>query len=234
MKAMKKPPHDPAEFDGFANNYEELIRDPIRERFAGESSYFATRKIEVMRRFFDRRGIDTRKLDWLDVGCGKGDLLRLGSAFFKSATGCDPSAGMLETSAGLNVKHQPDMLQLPFADASFDLVTAVCVYHHVPPDQRAALTDELRRVTRRDGPIAIIEHNPYNPATRLIVSRTPVDANAQLLTPGSTSRMLTHTEILATQFFLLLPERLRALLPIENALAAWPLGGQYAVFARKS
>jgi SAM-dependent methyltransferase len=38
---------------------------------------------------------------------------------------------------------------LPFADASFDLVLCQDVLEHVPPDGRALLLDELRRVSRR-------------------------------------------------------------------------------------
>jgi SAM-dependent methyltransferase len=38
---------------------------------------------------------------------------------------------------------------LPFADASFDVVSCQDVLEHVPPDGRALLLDELRRVSRR-------------------------------------------------------------------------------------
>jgi hypothetical protein len=41
---------------------------------------------------------------------------------------------------------------------------------------------EIQRVLRPGGVFSLIEHNPLNPVTRLIVSRTPVDGNAKLLT----------------------------------------------------
>src|SRR5205823_5259609 len=89
----------------------------------------------------------------------------------------------------LNVVLQPEPDRLPFGDASIDWVTAVCIYHHVPQPDRAALTTEARRVLRPGGIFAIIEHNPLNPAVQLIVRRTPVDEHAELLTAGCARRM---------------------------------------------
>ena len=41
--------------------------------------------------------MDTQAVAWLDVGCGQGEMLRLGQMDFKSAVGCDVSEGMLES-----------------------------------------------------------------------------------------------------------------------------------------
>ena len=79
----------------------------------------------------------TSGLRYLDVGCGKGELLRLLQSDFKQAAGCDVSAGMMRQIAGIETRVQQDPLQIPFGDAEFDLVTAVCVYHHVPPGRPA-------------------------------------------------------------------------------------------------
>jgi hypothetical protein len=106
----------------------------------------------------------------------------------------------------------------------------------VPYDQRPLLTMEALRVLRPGGTFCIIEHNPWNVVTRLIVSRTPVDADANLLRPSETRRLLSQagTQIVGTQYFLLLPEAIyRHLSAIESALLTLPLGGQYAVFATK-
>src|SRR5688572_5193525 len=96
-------PDEPAQFDAFASEYADLLRDPIRERFARSSQFFCERKIDVVRRFYRRRRIDTQTLTWLDVGCGQGEMLRLGQMDFKSATGCDVSDGMLESCSDLQV-----------------------------------------------------------------------------------------------------------------------------------
>jgi SAM-dependent methyltransferase len=225
------------EFDHMASSYEELLKDPIRDRFSAGTRFFHERKLLLIKAFWASAGRSTENLSWVDIGCGKGDLLRLGAAGFGKAMGCDVSQEMMAASGGLDLRLQSDPTVLPFADASADFVTAVCVYHHVPPAARAALTREIRRILKPGGVSAIIEHNPWNPATQIIVRRTPVDADAILLQmPETTSLMQAASlKILHREFFLYLPEKLyyRA-----SWLESWcrriPLGGQYAVFGEKS
>ncbi|HEY2384778.1 MAG TPA: class I SAM-dependent methyltransferase [Terriglobia bacterium] len=232
---MKPQQEKPATFDGYADDYASLIRDPIRDTFAGGSRFFFDRKMQVIRDFLNRAETESSALLWLDIGCGQGDLLRLGKSYFKHAAGCDPSHGMLKSCADLDVRHQPAPEVLPYDSRTFDFVTAVCVYHHVPPDRRSLLTAEAFRVLKPGGIFCIIEHNPINPVTRLIVSRTKVDAGVQLLT-AQAARLLLSTpasKVLGSRYFLLFPERLKSLVRIEDSLRALPLGGQYAVFAQR-
>ncbi len=126
-------------------------------------------------------GRSTREASWLDVGCGRGELLRLGQSAFGRVAGCDLSQEMLKASADLEVRLQTTPIALPFDSEAFDFVTAVCVYHHVGLPDRDALTRDAFRVLRPGGVLCVIEHNPLNPLTRRIVHRTPVDANANLL-----------------------------------------------------
>lgn len=225
------------EFDRYSGSYEDLLKDPIRDSFAGSSAFFHIRKRDLIRDYFQQQQRDTHQLRYLDVGCGKGELLSLLGRDFAYAAGCDPSSGMLESAHESEVRLQDHPARIPFEDAQFDFVTAVCVYHHVPPAQRPALTSEVRRVLRPGGIFAIVEHNPWNPATRLIVSRTPVDADAILL-PHSETRLLLEDNgfsIDSTSYFLYLPQKLyyRAAV-IERLLHRVPLGGQYAIFGRSS
>jgi len=233
---MKPQNEKPATFDQYADEYAALLRDPIRDKFAGGSSFFFERKIQVICGFLARIGMNAADMSWLDIGCGQGELLRLGRSYFKSAKGCDPSERMLKFCEDLDVESQPALDVLPFEANKFDLVTAVCVYHHVPVDRRALLTAEAFRVLQTGGIFCIIEHNPRNPVTRLIVSRTPVDADAKLLTLTETRTLLRvpGRKTLGWRYFLLFPERLRCLIPVENSLSMLPLGGQYAVFAQQS
>ena len=227
----------PTEFDAYADEYAALIRDPIRERFAATNRFFFERKIQVIRRFYKGRGIDTQKLSWLDVGCGQGDLLRLGKTRFASTIGTDPSAKMLESCSDLEVRLQSSPERLPFDNNSFDFVTAVCVYHHVPEERRLLFSGEVLRLLKPGGIFCVIEHNPLNPVTRLIVSRTPVDADAQLLSARETRRLLSSAgcTVVETQYFLFFPQRVHQYLGnLEDRLSALPLGGQYSVFAARS
>jgi SAM-dependent methyltransferase len=224
-------------FDRLSSSYEELLSDPIRDRFTGnESAFFHRRKADVIRRFFRRRGVSTSDLRYLDVGCGKGELLGLLQSDFMQAAGCDVSEVMLRQITGVETRIQSDPLKIPFGDAGFDLVTAVCVYHHVPTADRPTLTSEIGRVLRPGGIFCMIEHNLLNPVTRLIVSRTLIDADAILL-PASEARKLAaeaRLALLERDYFLYLPRVLyRYLGCLEGPLAKVPLGGQYAVFSGK-
>jgi SAM-dependent methyltransferase len=233
---MSKQREKPTGFDTYATDYAELIRDPIRDKFAASNQFFFERKLRIIRGFCHRRKLDTHKLDWIDVGCGQGDLLRLGRRYFKSAAGCDPSEGMLESCSDLNVRTQPSMVSLPFESESFDLITVVCVYHHMAIDERSVFTREAFRLLKPGGIFCSVEHNPLNPVTRLIVSRTPIDADAQLLRAKESHRLIRAAggRVLDTQYFLLFPELIHRYAGfIEDWLTFVPLGGQYAVFAQR-
>jgi SAM-dependent methyltransferase len=209
----------------------------MREWFApGSGLFFQIRKFDLIQEFFRRQHQPTRDLRWLDVGCGFGELLRLGGNSFRSAQGCDPSTGMLEHCHDISIETQIDPCKLPYANCSFDFVTAVCVFHHVELSDRSCLTREIARVLTPGGYACIIEHNPFNPVTRAIVRRTPVDANASLLMPAMVSSLFLASglEVKRTRFFLYLPESLYRLAPgLERLLALIPAGGQFATFARK-
>lgn len=224
------------EFDQYAKDYDKLLKDPIRDRFAAGSDFFFERKWILLQEFMMEVGLRPDAASWLDVGCGRGELLQKGARAFAEVCGCDVSPEMLQVAHGLNVVIQTDPTRLPFADHKFDLVTAVCVYHHVVPSDRAQLTAEIARVLKPNGCACIIEHNPLNPVTQLIVHRTPVDADARLLMAGSSRQLLAAAGLpdQRTKYFLYFPEKIyRRLSGVEGALAWLPAGGQYAVFARK-
>ena len=235
MKHRVNPEIRIAEFDRFAGSYEELIRDPLRDAFAGNSDFFQTRKRDVIRNYFSRRGREMRELHYLDMGCGKGELMSLLASDFARVAGCDPSRAMLEAARNLEVRVQQDPTRIPFADKEFDFITAVCVYHHVPFQTRLDLCGEVRRVLRPGGVFALIEHNPLNPATRMIVRRSPMDAGANLLCANDARSMLERAGFTIDDqtYFLYFPEKVfKAAAGIENLLRRVRLGGQYAMFGK--
>ena len=229
--------HELVEFDSYASSYAELLDDPARNRFAQDPLHFHRRKWLLIKRLLNRAGVNVAKQRWLDVGCGQGELLELAGRNFAQATGCDPSAGMLSSQASIEVRKQPSPIELPFADHSVDFVTAVCVYHHVHGEARTGLTNEIRRVLTAGGMCCIIEHNPWNPVTRAIVKRCPVDVDAELLNASATRTLLQASgfERVSTDYFLYFSESLfTRLSALESLLYKLPLGGQYALLARVS
>jgi len=228
--------HTPAEFDSYAKSYKDLLHDPIREKFAPGSRFFCERKLLLLKDFCCRNNIATRDLRWLDVGCGLGELLDAGKSEFRDVAGCDVSGGMIAQSRGFEVRQQNAPAEIPFQSGTFDLITAVCVYHHVAPSALQPLTVDIARVLRPGGIFCLIEHNPLNPITQLIVKRTPVDANARLLTARRSARLARSASlrVLERRYFLYFPEWAYAMLGfLEYYFSRIPLGGQYAVFSRK-
>lgn len=226
-----------SEFDQYARDYDELLKDPLRDRFAASQAFFHYRKWLLIDRFRRRYFGPNAAVDWLDAGCGRGELLSLGEGRFRRTAGCDVSSEMLRASGGVEIRHQKNPEELPFGDGEFDFITAVCVYHHVKEDRRAKLTASAARVLRPGGVFCIIEHNPWNPVTRRIVSRTPVDRDAELLSVREAAGLMgpAGLAVHSRWHFLFLPEKLYGLVgSVEAALEWLPLGGQYAVFGRKS
>lgn len=229
----------PAEFDEYSSDYEKLVTDPVRSSFGGGGSeFFHKRKMELLLRFFSRQGLRPSEISWLDVGCGRGELLELGKPHFRQCKGCDPSAGMLSAAdSTIEVRTQTTSTGIPFDSEAFDLVTAVCVYHHVVPEERVALTKEIHRVLKPGGMFVMIEHNPLNPVTKFVVSRVPLDKDAQLLS-ARTSRSIESAAGLRpfrTEYFLYFPKSVYEKIGrIENHLIGLPMGGQYASYSVKN
>lgn len=112
--------------------------------------------------------IDLAGLDVLDVGCGAGDLVRWLRSQGARSWGAECGPQML----GMAVAADPDHAQsyvdatgqdLPFDDASFDLVVFSYSLHHVPIDDMPTAIGEARRVVRRGGTLYVVEPEPISP-----------------------------------------------------------------------
>ena len=91
-----------------------------------------------------------RRAQVLDAGCGSGRTLQeLGRLREVSGIELDPDAAEMARARGLGEVMVGRLEELPWADASFDLITCLDVIEHTP-DDRAALA-ELLRVCRPGG-----------------------------------------------------------------------------------
>jgi SAM-dependent methyltransferase len=233
MKTMKTI--EKAEFDLYAPTYAQLLDDPIRNNFAQDPLHFHRRKWSLIQKLLTRAGITMKTQRWLDVGCGRAELLELGGSNFAQAVGCDPSAGMLSSYSSFKMYEQPSFVELPFPDRSIDFVTAVCVYHHVHGAARALLAKEIKRVLTPGGLCCVIEHNPWNPVTRSIVARCPIDVEAELSTARATAMLFRAAGLrpLSTNYFLYVPEKVFHKVGfLEGMFCKVPFGGQYALLAQ--
>lgn len=100
-------------------------------------------------------------MDVLDVGCGRGEILRHCAALGANAYGVDyaPVAvamsqqvvdGLTDVTGHTGVA-QCDAKKLPFADASFDRVLMFDVVEHLHPWELHTAMLEVRRVLKDDG-----------------------------------------------------------------------------------
>lgn len=120
---------------------------------------------------FRRRQLDLARLEAgeavLDVGCGTGTLAiaaarRAGAT--GAVTGVDPSAELLERArkkarrahAGVAFV-QSGGEELPFPDASFDLVLSSLVLHHLSHDALRSSAHEMHRVLKPEGRLLLVD-----------------------------------------------------------------------------
>lgn len=103
-----------------------------------------------------------RGMKVLEVGCGTGTNLRLYVDAGCAAVGIDLSPSMLEVArrklGNQADLHLADAVELPFGDASFDLVTAFLTLHEMPAMTRNAALSEMVRVVRPEGRILLIDY----------------------------------------------------------------------------
>jgi SAM-dependent methyltransferase len=222
-------------FDAVAADYEAALDDPWRRRFAGSDAFFIHQKCRAMLRRVARDGDAPARPSALDVGCGKGPAVAFLGRHWRTF-GTDVSHEMLKRSdGGLRLAVQ-EPFALPFADDTFDVVFAFCVYHHVPADDHVRHAREMLRVARPGGRMFVFEHNPYNPVTRVVFGRAAVDRGCTMIAPAALRRTLDAAGLvdLETEYVLFLPqvvaERAAA---AEAALRRLPIGGQYGVTGRK-
>ena len=224
-------------FDRHAGTYRDSVERAVA--FTGRDLAFFTRaKAHHLLRIGRDLDRPLAEASVLDIGCGGGELDRLLTPHVGRLSGLEVSSEMLQDARRANPAGQYthyDGTRLPLPDRSFDLVFAVCVLHHVPPEQWASFLSEMWRVTCPGGAAVVIEHNPLNPLTRRSVAACEFDADAVLTGPRAVLRIFTALGVrrLRARYFLFSPlggDRVQA---AERFLGHLPLGGQYIVTARR-
>lgn len=114
----------------------------------------------------------------LEAGCGTGLVLKRMAPHAKFAMGLDLSSGMLHKAREKNLQVvQGSVTQLPFADATFDVVCSFKVLAHVEAIQTAM--HEMSRVLRPGGHLLAEFYNPLS--LRYLIKRlkSPTAISAQ-------------------------------------------------------
>ena len=134
----------------------------------------------------------------LDVATGTGSLaLRLARSGAE-VTGVDLALALIDTArrlaaeAGLGVRYEVgDAEDLPYDDASFDVVLSTLFFHHLPDDGKRQTAAELMRVLRPGGRLVVGDlARPHDPLMRLAVLVT-----VQLLDGVATTALNVRGEL---------------------------------------
>jgi SAM-dependent methyltransferase len=225
------------DFDSYALRYEEAVDKSVS--FTGRgSSFFAARKVEILETIVDPEVGPLSGLSLLDVGCGTGTTDRMFMPRVRSLYGVDISEEMLDKARAAvpGAKYSwYDGEKLPFPDEAFDVAIAICVLHHVPMSKRFKLVNEMVRVVRSQGIVAIFEHNPLNPLTRHAVNSCELDRDAILLPSREAMDMLQDAAHVQPGLchYLYSPLGGRVGVALDKALHRFPLGGQYAAWVQR-
>jgi SAM-dependent methyltransferase len=235
-----------AEFDAYAARYDQELAEGLGLTGEGKEYYARGRMRWLAKRLRELGASNPDTV--LDFGCGLGNATPL---FFehlgaKRVVGVDVSDGLLDRARAAFAgesrvrfhRIETGVSGAPArghdAPASADVAFVNGVFHHIPVDQRASALAYVRRTLKPGGYFAFWENNPWNPGTRYIMSRVSFDANAITITPPEARGLLRAAgfSIIRTDFLFYFPRVLRALRPLEPALAALPLGGQYLVLCK--
>jgi SAM-dependent methyltransferase len=235
-EAPAAPAH--AEFDAYAAGYDDALHKGLA--LAGENKeYFARERLRWLRRRLAQHG-QASGGSILDFGCGDGAstpffLEELGVS---RVVGADVSDGLLDV-ARATYGHDPRVefrrIDGRTPRGEFDLAFCNGVFHHIPVAERAAAARYVFDALRPGGIFAFWENNPWNPGTRIIMSRVSFDRDAITLTPPESRALLRAAGFHATavDYRFIFPRILAWLRPLETPLARLPLGGQYLVLGVK-
>ncbi|MEP2777047.1 MAG: methyltransferase [Luteolibacter sp.] len=230
-----KPMGDGAEFDRYAASYDEDLHRALS--VTGEDkNYFSEGRMAWLGGWLKQTGIGSASV--LDYGCGTGSatpfiLKHLGA---ERIVGTDVSPESLKVAEAAH--GSPRSSFRPTGEGSageFDVAFCNGVFHHIAPDKRSLALKEIHDSLRPGGVFAMFENNPWNPATRYVMSRCEFDRDAITLAPPESRKRMKAAgfEILTTRYLFVFPAMLKALRKLEPLLSPIPLGGQYVVVGRK-
>jgi SAM-dependent methyltransferase len=229
-------PKDASNFDHYATSYDRALAQGLAA--TGEDrNYFARRRVEWLKRRLDR--MQSAAGLTIDFGCGTGSNVPflIGLANATSVAGIDTSGRSLEIARSAFGSPKAQFFGMgeyePQSDA--DLVFCNGVFHHIAPPDRLKAVEYIYRCLKPGGLFALWENNPWNPGTRLVMSRIPFDHDAVAMSPPQSRHLVKAAgfDLLRTDYLFIFPHFLRWLRAVEPHLSSLPIGGQYELLCRK-
>ncbi len=228
---------DKISFDDYVQSYKNEVQGSIN--FIGQDvDFFIELKAKLIVKLAHKNFDNIDNIKVLDVGSGIGLTDQFLTGEFRNLYGIDVSGGAVENAKkrNPNVQYQNyDGERMPFDDNYFDLAFAINVMHHVPPQQWENFINEMKRVVRNGGIIAVFEHNPFNPLTKLAVSRCEFDKDAVLLNNKKLKYLFKSSgiKISDTAYIVFFPFKADFFRKTETILSWLPIGAQHVVVGKK-
>ena len=223
-------------FDLAAANYNQQLQQGLT--LSGESAdFFVQGRLSCLAELLEKKCAVADSV--LDFGCGVGNAASSLRSALRAGyvTGLDCSDGSIQCAKQRFPEScyqwSTDSGSIP-AD-SFDLVHTSGVFHHIPPAERDDTLSSIYGWLRPGGRFAFFENNPWNPGTRLVMSRIPFDRDAICLSIfEARSRLLrAGFELEAVRSMFFFPKALGFLRWMERPLGYTPAGAQYLILCRK-
>lgn len=226
-----------SEFDACASGYDCALHRGLS--VTGENrEFFARGRVLWLAGLLRRQGV--RPLSVLDYGCGTGTGTHYLGLILepKSVLGVDVSVECLKVARSTWGEGQLSFLSTEAfqPEAQFDLAFCNGVFHHIPVGLRMDALAYIHRSLRPGGIFSFWENNPWNPATRLVMSRIPFDRDAITLSSVEAKRLVKRAGfgVLRTDFIFIFPRLLAWMRRLEPWLCKLPFGAQYQVMCRKT
>ena len=233
---MKPEESSTISFDEFAEDYDAALEKGIS--VSGEDkNFFAKARVDWLASCLANQGIFPKEI--LDFGCGTGSAIpHMLQAFENSyISGVEVSAKSIEVARSCHVSERVNFFLMEDFQMTnrYDLVFCNGVFHHIPIPERQIALKKILNCLRAGGIFAFWENNPWNPGTRVVMSRIPFDRDAQTLSPISARRMIQSNgfQLLQMDFRFYFPRSLSFLRFTEKILTKIPLGAQYQILAMK-
>lgn len=224
------------EFDHYVAEYDAALAHGLR--LSGEDkNYFARERIAWLTQQLSQLG--ERPRHCLDFGCGVGSAtpFLLGLRTIEQITSVDISGTSIALAQQMHGTEHVHFCLLDEYGLGEEIDLAFCngVFHHLPLTERADAIDYVYRVLRPGGLFAFWENNPWNPGTRLVMSRISFDREAVTLKASEARRLLIAGgfAVLRTDFLFIFPRLFRWLRFLEPWITPLPLGAQYQILCRK-
>lgn len=226
------------EFDAYQKDYKQTIDTAIS--WVGKpQEFFTACKAEYLSELFANHFGAKPQIDVIDIGCGNGAIhpFLLERSPRIRLRGIDVAASSVEEARQAYPRVTYDIgegIKLPYGAAQFDAAYTICVMHHVPPSDWPDFMTEMRRVVRPGGLVAVIEHNPFNPLTQMLVNTCPIDQNAKLLRSGRVAALMRGAGLtdIKRHFIQFTPFAGDFFRKFDRSLKWLPLGAQYLTAAR--